>query len=53
MLKRILHYMIPFHAIGNAVVSYGISINDGTGAMFSYGAQIIFAILVSYGKGLL
>lgn len=39
---------ILFHAIGNAVVSYGLSISDGTGALISYGVQIIFAILVSY-----
>ena len=38
---------ILFHAIGNAVVSYGISINEGTGALVSYIAQIVFAIVVS------
>jgi hypothetical protein len=38
---------ILFHAIGNSVVSYGISISDGTGALISYGVQIALAILVS------
>ncbi len=36
---------ILFHAIGNAIVSYGISIDDGAGAVASYVALIISAIL--------
>ncbi len=38
---------ILFHAIGNAVISYGLSFNDGPGVLVAYGVQIIAAILVS------
>ena len=38
---------ILFHAIGNSVVSYGLSISNGTGAVVSYIAQIVFAIIVA------
>lgn len=37
---------IIFHAFGNAIVSYGISINEGTGMIISICIQIIFAICV-------
>ena len=50
-LHRFKGSIIPcilFHAIGNAVISYGISISDGTGELVSYIAQVIFAILVFF-----
>lgn len=37
---------ILFHSLCNAIVSYGISINDGVGIVVSAGIQIIFAIVV-------
>jgi membrane protease YdiL (CAAX protease family) len=49
-LHRVKGSIIPcilFHATGNAIVSYGLSIGDGTGAIVSYAAQIIFAILIA------
>ena len=36
---------ILFHAIGNAIVSYGIMIDNGVSSFISYGAQVIFAIV--------
>lgn len=39
---------ILFHAIGNAVVSYGLSISNGTGAVVSYICQVILAIIVGW-----
>ena len=38
---------ILLHAIGNAVVSYGLSIRNGIGAIVSYICQIAFAILIT------
>lgn len=38
---------ILFHAAGNAVLSYGLSVDEGIGAAVSYCAQILFAIIVS------
>lgn len=49
-LRRIKGNIMPcilFHAIGNAVVSYGLSINDGAGTLVSYGLQILAAVLLS------
>ena len=49
-LHRVIGSIMPcilFHAIGNAVVSYGVSISDGAGALVSYGVQVLFAILVA------
>lgn len=39
---------ILFHAIGNAIVSYGISINNGAGMIISVCIQIILAVFLSY-----
>ena len=50
-LNKVKGSIVPcilFHAIGNAVVSYGISINDGTGMIVSIFVQIIFAVFLSY-----
>jgi hypothetical protein len=43
-IKSSIFPCILFHAIGNAIVSYGITINDGVSSFISYGAQVIFAI---------
>ena len=50
-LHKVKGNIIPcilFHAGGNAVLSYGLSINEGIGTTVSYGIQILLAILVSY-----
>ena len=47
-VKRSTMPCILFHAIGNAIVSYGISINYGVGMIISIFLQIIFAVFVSY-----
>ena len=46
-LHKVKGSIIPcilFHAIGNAVVSYGLSINNGTGILVSSGLQVLLAI---------
>ena len=49
-LRRVKGNIMPcilFHAIGNAVVSYGLSVNDGTGTLVSTGVQVFLAIILS------
>lgn len=46
-VKRDIMPCMLFHAIGNAIISYGLSVNDGTGMLASSGAQVLLAILLS------
>lgn len=49
VLQKVRGSIVPciiFHAVGNAIVSYGISINEGIGMVFSTCIQILFAIFV-------
>ena len=49
-LRRLKGNIMPcvlFHAIGNAVVSYGLTVNNGNGVLVSCGLQVIAAILLS------
>ena len=43
--KSILPCII-FHSVGNSIVSYGISINDGLGMVVSICIQVIFAVVI-------
>jgi len=48
-LNKVKGSVIPciiFHSVGNAIVSYGIAINEGVGMLVSTCIQIIFAICV-------
>ena len=49
-LRKVKDNIMPcilFHAIGNAVVSYGLTVNNGISILVSCGLQVLAAILVS------